>query len=421
MSTPPNANETLQQRRERLLRAQAARQRALEEEVARQEVEFAAEMERVEEEEKKLEEQRIAEEQRRKEEERIAEERRLAEERRMEEEERRKEEEKVAEEKRIAEEERKRQVQQRYEERRLSEARKKEEEARNAENAAADAEEEQAQTIAFARLVEENKKEKERAAEDLKKRRETIPAPRRVNVEIPVPTPSPRRKTFKSKAIISDESDNEVVEQPREVVPRGTKRKRTIKMIAKSGPDVESDDNEAPHPPDISEPRSACSRCVIIGRPSDCRPQSTRRPSQACEVCHLQKQRCSWSGDNAARRSRGKRVKLNEEVYEGPAARAGERRFEGPGIAEQLAAIVGQNKDLIAIARRSLDVQERIMYLLARREKRELKVLGENVGRSEDEDEDEDEDGEGEEDEEEKEKNDEKRKSEIREGKKRTE
>ncbi|KAJ3711098.1 hypothetical protein DFJ43DRAFT_1161922 [Lentinula guzmanii] len=89
------------------------------------------------------------------------------------------------------------------------------------------------------------------------------------------------------QAIISDESDDEVVEQPREVMPRGAKRKRTIKMIAKGGdnldPDMEKGD-DAPLHPDPSQPRSACSCCVMIGRPSDCHPQSTQRPTQACEA-----------------------------------------------------------------------------------------------------------------------------------------
>ncbi|KAJ3791957.1 hypothetical protein GGU11DRAFT_821011 [Lentinula aff. detonsa] len=128
---------------------------------------------------------------------------------------------------------------------------------------------------------------------------------------------------------------------------------------------------------------------------------------------------CSrWSGDNASRRSRrsrGKRVKLDDEVYEGPATRVGERRFEGPGVAEQLAIIASQNKDLIDISRRSLVLQQRILHLLVRRERRE--EAREEVEKSEDEDEDED--GEGEIDEEEEERNDEeKKRKEVREGKK---
>ncbi|KAJ3978300.1 hypothetical protein F5890DRAFT_1560620 [Lentinula detonsa] len=135
--------------------------------------------------------------------------------------------------------------------------------------------------------------------------------------------------------------------------------------------------------------------------------------TKACE-----KEEINWSADNISRRSRGKRVKLDDEVYEGPAARVGERRFEGLGIAEQLATIVVQNKELINITRRSLDLQERMLYLMVRRERREVEEREEMV---KDEGGDEDEDGEGEEDEEEKEEDKEKRRKAIREGKKRAE
>ncbi|KAJ3791473.1 hypothetical protein GGU11DRAFT_832002, partial [Lentinula aff. detonsa] len=332
-----NNTETAQQRRERLLAAQAERQRLRDEENARQEAEFAAEMSRLEEEAaREEEEKRLAEERR------VAEEKRIAEERRVEEE-KRVAEEKRAEEKRIAEEklaaERELAEAMRLEEERIAELKRFEEEV----------------------LDEENREEKNKAARELEKRRKSISKPPRLDVEVLVPLTSPRRKTFKSKAIITDESDDEVVEQPRKVIPRGTKRKRTIKMIAKGGPDLDTIDNDTPPPPDNSQPHSACSRCVMIGRPSDCRPQSTTRTTQACEICHQQKQRCSWSGENAARRPRGKRVKLDEEeVYEGPAARAGERRrVEGTEVAEQLARIAEQNQDLVKLLRQSLVVQEK--------------------------------------------------------------
>ncbi|KAJ3978344.1 hypothetical protein F5890DRAFT_1560513 [Lentinula detonsa] len=353
---------------------------------------------------------------------REVEEQRRAEEQRIEEEKRREEEKKIAEEKKLAEE--KRVIEEQKKQQELVERRRQEE---LAEQAAAEAEDEHEQNAAYAKLVEENKKEKERAAKELEERRKQPSKPHRVNVEIPVSTSSPRRRTFKSKAIISDDSSDEVVEQPKEVVPRGTKRKRTIKMVARSGNDNESNADPTPEtavvPPESSsqpQHRSPCSRCVLVGKTADCRPQNASRPTQACRVCHQQRQRCSWSGDNVSRRSRGKRVKVDDEVYEGPAARVGERRFEGPGIAEQLAAIVDQNKDLIDIARRSLVLQERMLHLMVIRERRE--EAREEVDKSEDEDEDEDEDGEGEIDEEEKERNDEeKKRREIREGKKRAE
>ncbi|KAJ3983856.1 hypothetical protein F5890DRAFT_1554640 [Lentinula detonsa] len=326
---------------------------------------------------------------------REAEEKRRVEEQRIEEEKRREEEKKVAEEKKLAEEKR----------------------------AAAEAEDEHEQNAAYTKLVEENKKEKERAAKELEKRRKQPAKPHGVDVSIPVSTSSPRRRTFKSKAIISDDSGDEVVEQPQEVVPRGTKRKRTIKMVARSGNDKESNEDPTPEtaggPQESSsqpQPRSPCSRCILVGKTADCRPQNASRPTQACI---------------------GKQVKLDDEVYEGPAARVGERRFEGPGIAEQLATIAEQNKALLDIARvktvpsmfevgssirrsggttvtarRSLVLQEQMLHLMVIRERRE---------EAREKSEDEDEDGEGEEDEEEKEEDEEKRRKAIREGKKRAE
>ncbi|KAJ3990969.1 hypothetical protein F5050DRAFT_1716472 [Lentinula boryana] len=371
MSSTSNDNETIQQRRERILQAQAARQRAREEEIARQEAEFAADMEKLEAEAAREEEERRIEEERK-----IAEEKREAEERQRKEVERRQEEErkveeervareKWAEEKRVAEkklaEEKELAEAMRLEEERIAELKRFEAEVLDEENRVAEEEEERMQGVAFAKLLEENRKEKDKTARELEKRRKLISKPPRLDVEVLVPITSPRRKTFKSKAIITDESDDEVVEQPRKVIPRGTKRKRTIKMIAKGGPDLDTIDNDTPPPPDNSQPHSACSRCVMIGRPSDCRPQSTTRTTQACEICHQQKQRCSWSGENAARRPRGKRFKLDEEVYEGPAARAGERRrVEGTEVAEQLARIAEQNQDLVKLLRQSLVVQEKI-------------------------------------------------------------
>ncbi|KAJ3791869.1 hypothetical protein GGU11DRAFT_822513 [Lentinula aff. detonsa] len=318
MSTTPNTNETIQQRCERILQAQAERQRAREEEIARQEAEFAAEMERIEAEEKAA---------------REAEEKRIAKEKRIEEEKKREGERKVAEEKRLAEEKKVVEEQQKQQEKMAEKQRQ--EERRRAEEATAEAEDERVRSTAYARLVEENRAERERAVKELEKRQKHIPPAKMhpVNVVIPPRSSGSKKKTFKSKSVISDKSSDEEKELP--PAPRGEKRKR---------------------------------------------------------------------------------VKLDDEDYEGPAARVGERRFEGPGIAEQLAAIIGQNKDLIDIARRSLDLQERMLYLMVRRERRE--IARREAEKSEDEDEDED--GEGEEDEEEKEKSDEeKKRKEVREGKKR--
>ncbi|KAJ3991233.1 hypothetical protein F5050DRAFT_1812784 [Lentinula boryana] len=186
-------------------------------------------------------------------------------------------------------------------------------------------------------------------------------------------------------------------------------------MIAKNGNfpdptsdrDAEEDDEDAGSP---SQSCSACTRCVLLGKPAFCKPQSTRRRTQACEPCHVQRQRCSWIGDHASRRSRGKRAKLEDDVYRGPAVRVMDRKFAGPEIAEQLAVLAGQNLELVGIARCSLEVQEKILSIMERREQRKLEER-EGGGKEEDEDED----GEGEEDEEVKEA---RRRGEIRKGKK---
>ncbi|KAJ3711859.1 hypothetical protein DFJ43DRAFT_1161641 [Lentinula guzmanii] len=326
-SSTPN-NDTAQQRRERLLLAQAERQRARELEIARQEAEFAAEMERLEaeaakeEEERKLseerrveEEKRIKEEQRLAEEERAAAERALAEEMRLEEERkaelRRFEEELALEEQRVAEERRKELA---------KVAKLKAREDNKAADAAEDAEEEREQNAAYVKLVEENRKEREKAVKELERRQKRAPAakPRPVDVIIPSRPSGSRSKVFKSKAVISDDSDVMDVDKEQVETTRGVKRKRPIKMIAKgmnfSEPDgeVEPVPGQVVQPPsESSQPRPACSRCVLIGRPSECRPQSTGRQAQACAVCHQQRQRCSWSGDNAARRSCYDHAKFN--------------------------------------------------------------------------------------------------------------
>ncbi|KAJ3978651.1 hypothetical protein F5890DRAFT_1559927 [Lentinula detonsa] len=208
-------------------------------------------------------------------------------------------------------------------------------------------------------------------------------------------TSSPRRRIFKLKAIISEESGDEVVEQLREMIPRGTKWKRTIKMIAKGGPAEATIDNDTPLP--LTIPNLVLPALVV--------------PTQACKVCHQQRQRCSWSGDNAARRPRSKRVKLDDEdVHEGPATRIGERRrAEGNEAAEQLARIAEQNQDIISLLRKSIVVQEQMLGIMVRAERRVIEAMGES-------EKGEDEDGEGEEDEEEIEEV--KRREEIREGKK---
>ncbi|KAJ3792035.1 hypothetical protein GGU11DRAFT_866384 [Lentinula aff. detonsa] len=133
------------------------------------------------------------------------------------------------------------------------------------------------------------------------------------------------------------------------------------------------------------------------------------------------RQRCSWIGDHASRRSRGKRAKVEDDIYRGPAASVTDRKFEGPGITEQLLALSGQNIELTQLLRRSLEVQEKMLGIMVRAERRVIEAMGESE-KDEGEDDDADEDGEGEEDEEvENENEEEKRRRMIREGKRRAE
>ncbi|KAJ3740766.1 hypothetical protein DFH05DRAFT_1528557 [Lentinula detonsa] len=147
-------------------------------------------------------------------------------------------------------------------------------------------------------------------------------------------------------------------------------------MIAKNGnyPDPTSDRDAGEDDENIGSPSQPCSAC-------------TR--TQACEPCHVQRQRCSWIGDHASQRSRGKWAKLEDDIYRGPAVRVTERKFAGPEIAEQLAVLAGQNLELVGIARRSLEVQEKILSIMERREQWKLE---EREVREKDEDEDDDED-----------------------------
>ncbi|KAJ3992250.1 hypothetical protein F5050DRAFT_1811685 [Lentinula boryana] len=159
MSSNPNNTETAQQCCECLLSAQVERQQIRGKEITRQEAEFAAEMDQLEEEvAREEEEKRLAEERRVEEERQIAEEKwitkvKLAEERRIAEE-KCVNEERLAEKKRVEEE--RVAVEKKKQQKELAEAKRQRE---LAEDAMAEAEEEQVQTIVFAKLVEENRKE----------------------------------------------------------------------------------------------------------------------------------------------------------------------------------------------------------------------------------------------------------------------
>ncbi|KAJ3978528.1 hypothetical protein F5890DRAFT_1560182, partial [Lentinula detonsa] len=267
-------------------------------------------------------------------------------------------------------------------------------EDKRAADAVEDAEEEREQNAAYVKLVEENRKEQEKATKELERRQRRAPAAKTRAVDVVVlPQPSgSRSKVFKSKSVISDDSDVMDVDKEQVETPRGVKRKRPIKMIAKKKTVKKKKKKEKSLPP----------------------PNVVQRARDAFYL----RQRCSWIEDHASRRSRGKRARVEDEMYRGPAARVGERRrVEGNDIAEQLARIAEQNQDLVKLLRQSLVVQEKMLGIMVRAENRVIEAMGES---EKDDDEEEDEDGEGEEDEEEKERDDEeKKRKEVREGKRR--
>ncbi|KAJ3978788.1 hypothetical protein F5890DRAFT_1559657 [Lentinula detonsa] len=373
----------------------------LEEEAAKEEEERRlAEEKRIEEEKRVKEEKRVAEEKRAAEERRIAEEklaeeRRIAEAMRLEDERiaelKKFEEELLIEEKRAAEEKRK-------ELEKVAELKRRED--KRAADAAEDAEEEREQNAAYVKLVEENRKEREKAAKELERRQRRAPAAKARAVDVVVP-PRPsgsRSKVFKSKSVISDDSDVMDVDKEQVETPQGVKRKRPIKMIAKKDNvpapigdfDAEEEDRE-----EEEEEREVPSPPNVVQRARD---------------AFYLRQRCSWIEDHASRRSRGKRARVEDEMYQGPATRVGERRrVEGTDIAEQLARIAGQNQDLVKLLRQSLVVQEKMLGIMVRAENRVIEAMGES-----------EKDDDEEEDEEEKERDDEeKKRKEVREGKRR--
>ncbi|KAJ3779657.1 hypothetical protein GGU10DRAFT_382063 [Lentinula aff. detonsa] len=271
MSTTSTITETMQQRRERLLRIQAERQHAREVEEARQAAKFEAEMKR-------------------KETERVARER----------------------------------------------------------------------AKALKKLAEEKKKEDEELAKrcDLAAaaalRRSGPPTSQSASGSKPKP-----KKVVKSSSQVRDESE-ELTEEEEQLAPRGVKQKIMTVMIG-NAPDPDDgydpasgDDGEDPASP--SQSRPPCDRCVLQQRQDECRPQEGNRRAQACAVCHHQRQRCSWSGENAARRSRVKKAKSEkakseDEAYEGPARRVTERRI---GM-EQMSMFAEHNREV----ERRLQVIER--------------------------------------------------------------
>ncbi|KAJ3746355.1 hypothetical protein DFH05DRAFT_1522959 [Lentinula detonsa] len=381
MSTTSTITETTQQHRDRLLlslvdlqqllRVQAERQRAREAEEARQAAEFEAEMKALEEEAAR--EAEIAAEKKRLEEKKLAEQKGRAEEKR-------KETERVAQERAKAL-------------KKLAEDKRKEEDARV------------------------------KVTEELAKRRELTAAAalRRSGPPTSQSASSSKPKTnkmVKSPSQVRNESEELTEEEEEQPTPRGVKQK-VMRVMIGNAPDPDDgydpasgDDGEDPASPSPSQSRPPCDRCVLQHHQDECRPQEGNRRAQACAVCHHQRQRCSWSGENAARRSRVKRTKLEDEVYEGPTRRVTERRI---GM-EQVAMFAEHNREV----ERRLQVIERYTGRTAMAMERVAMAL-EGLGGGKKREEEDNEDREGDDKEEEEEEEEEERRRKIREGKKRAE
>ncbi|KAJ4000015.1 hypothetical protein F5050DRAFT_1804495 [Lentinula boryana] len=169
-----------------------------------------------------------------------------------------------AEEQRIAEEKKK-------EEERLAEERKKEEERIAEQEKQEEACCAQAQDAAFCRMVEESRKEKAKAAQELAERweRAASAASRRMGMMTPREPSGSKQKIYKLAAIVCDLSDEEIAEgkeKEKGITPRGVKRNRLRMIGGLPGGDSdpgseEDDDDEEPEPsnktPLVGKPRPA--------------------------------------------------------------------------------------------------------------------------------------------------------------------
>ncbi|KAJ3990942.1 hypothetical protein F5050DRAFT_1813217 [Lentinula boryana] len=274
----------------------------------------------------------------------------------------------AAEEKRLAEE---RIAKQKKEEERIVAEERKEEERRAL-----------ARDAAFHRMVEENRKEKEKA---------------RAERQLRGGLRAPLEKIYKSMSIVPDSSEEANEPESTQVpTPGGVKRTRMIARIggppsddSKHGSGDEEDEDDDEEEPDQVPSKTPCSRCVSQGKPRECKPH--------------------WSGNNTSWRSRSKRMKVDHaESGEclGDTRRIAEKKFGGVEFGGKLD---GLERRLGALERFASRLT---MAILVRREEREM-GREENINKDEEE---EDKDGEGEE-----EKSEEEKREEVREGKKRAE
>ncbi|KAJ3990835.1 hypothetical protein F5050DRAFT_1716576 [Lentinula boryana] len=170
------------------------------------------------------------------------------------------------------------------------------------------------------RIAEEKRKEEERLAEEHKREENRIAEQERQEEE--------------RRAQAQDATFHRMVEESRKEKIGGPPGGDSDPG---SGDDEDDEHNEEEDPGTSN--KAPCLQCVLQGRPLDCKPQSGGRKTQACIMCHHQWQRCSWSGNNALRRSRTKRPRINimeKGEYLGDARRIAEKKFGGVEFGEKL-------------------------------------------------------------------------------------
>ncbi|KAJ3979188.1 hypothetical protein F5890DRAFT_1559059 [Lentinula detonsa] len=275
-----------------------------------------------------------------------------------------------------------------------------EEAAREAEIAAEKKRLEEKKLVEQKRRAEEKQKETERVAQERAKALQKLAEDKRKEEDARVKVTEELAKrreasrtccrrcptSFRTPNLpVRDESEELTEEEEEQPTPRGVKQKVMTVMIG-----------NAPDPNDGYDPASG----------DDGEDPASPSPSQSRPPCD------HWSGENAARRSRVKRTKLEDEVYEGPTRRVTERRI---GM-EQVAMFAEHNREV----ERRLQVIERYTGRTAMAMERVAMAL-EGLGGGKKREEEDNEDREGDDKEEEEEEEEEERRRKIREGKKRAE
>ncbi|KAJ3978724.1 hypothetical protein F5890DRAFT_1479111 [Lentinula detonsa] len=213
-----------------------------------------------------------------------------------------------------------------------------EEAAREAEIAAEKKRLEEQKLAEQKRRAEEKRKEAERdkqkeedarakVTEELAKRRELAAAAAICRSGPPTSQsalgsqPKPK-KMVKSPSQVRDESEELTEEEDEQPAPRGVKRKMMTVMevlpILTMGTIPRQEMTVEIPPPPLPRNRGHLATGVFY---STVKTNVARR--RAINAHKL----APWSGENAARRSRAKKTKLEDEVYEGPARRVTERRI----------------------------------------------------------------------------------------------